>query len=44
MKQGIFETLTFIIVMSIMVTGLAVPFYYLWNWLLAFFFYLDLLQ
>jgi hypothetical protein len=41
MKQSISETLTFIIVMSIMVTGLAVPFYYLWNWLFVKFFWFD---
>ncbi len=39
--EDIFETLTFIIVMSIMVTGLAVPFYYLWNWLFVKFFWFD---
>ena len=33
MKQSIYETFIFIIVMSVMVTGLAVPFYYLRNWL-----------
>lgn len=41
MKQSISETLTFIIVMIIMVTGLAVPFYYLWNWLFVKFFWFD---
>jgi len=41
MKQSIYETLTFIIVMIIMFTGLAVPFYYLWNWLFVKFFWLD---
>jgi hypothetical protein len=41
MKQNIYETLTFIIVISIMVTGLAVPFYYLWNWLFVKFFWFD---
>lgn len=41
MKQSISETLTFIIVMSIMVTGLSVPFYYLWNWLFVKFFWFD---
>ena len=41
MKQSIFETLTFIIVMSIMVTALSVPFYYLWNWLFVKFFWFD---
>jgi hypothetical protein len=44
MKQSIFETLTFIIVMSIMVTGLAVPFYYLWNWLFVKFFCFDFID
>ena len=44
MKQSIYETLTFIIVMNIMVTGLAVPFYYLWNWLFVKFFYFDYLD
>jgi len=41
MKQSIYETLTFIIVISIMITGLAVPFYYLWNWLFVKFFWFD---
>jgi hypothetical protein len=41
MKQSIYETLTFIIVFSIMVLGLAVPFYYLWNWLFIKFFWFD---
>jgi len=41
MKQSIYETLTFIIVMSIMITGLSVPFYYLWNWLFVKFFWFD---
>jgi hypothetical protein len=41
MKKSIYETLTFIIVISIMVTGLAVPFYYLWNWLFVKFFWFD---
>jgi hypothetical protein len=41
MKQTIYETLTYIIVMSIVITGLAVPFYYLWNWLFVKFFWFD---
>jgi len=41
MKQSIYDTLIFIIVMIIMVTGLAVPFYYLWNWLFVKFFWFD---
>lgn len=41
MKQSIYDTLIFIIVMTIMVTGLAVPFYYLWNWLFVKFFWFD---
>jgi hypothetical protein len=41
MKQSIYETFIFIIVMSIMVTALAVPFYYLWNWLFVKFFWFD---
>jgi hypothetical protein len=41
MKQSIYETFIFIIVMSIMVTVLAVPFYYLWNWLFVKFFWFD---
>jgi len=41
MKQSIYETFIFIIVMSIMVTALAVPFYYLWNWLFIKFFWFD---
>ena len=41
MKQSIYETFIFLIVMSIMVTALAVPFYYLWNWLFVKFFWFD---
>ena len=41
MKQSIYDTLIFIIVMIIMITGLAVPFYYLWNWLFVKFFWFD---
>jgi hypothetical protein len=41
MKQNIYETLTFIIVVGIMITGLSVPFYYLWNWLFIKFFCFD---
>jgi hypothetical protein len=41
MKQSIYETLTFIIVVSIMVTALSIPFYYLWNWLFVKFFWFD---
>jgi hypothetical protein len=41
MKQSIYETFIFIIVMSMMVTALAVPFYYLWNWLFVKFFWFD---
>ena len=41
MKQSIYDTLIFIIVMSIMITGLGVPFYYLWNWLFVKFFWFD---
>jgi len=47
MNQSIYETFIFIIVMSIMVTALAVPFYYLWNWLFVKFFwfnYIDYLE
>jgi hypothetical protein len=44
MKQSIYETFIFIIVMSIMVTALAVPFYYLWNWLFVKFFYFNYLD
>jgi hypothetical protein len=44
MKQSISETLTFIIVVGIMVTGLAVPFYYLWNWLFVKFFWFDFID
>ena len=44
MKQSIFETLTFIIVLSIMITSLAIPFFYLWNWLFVKFFYFDYLD
>lgn len=44
MKKSIHETLTFIIVFSIMVTGLAVPFYYLWNWLFVKFFWFDFID
>ena len=41
MKQSIYETFIFIIIMSMMVTALAVPFYYLWNWLFVKFFWFD---
>ena len=41
MKQSIYQTLTYIIVMSIMITGLVVPFYYLWNWLFVKYFWFD---
>jgi len=41
MKQNIYETLTFIIVVGIMITALSVPFYYLWNWLFVKFFWFD---
>jgi len=41
MKQSIYETFIFIIVMSMMVTALSVPFYYLWNWLFVKFFWFD---
>jgi len=41
MKQSIYEIFIFIIVMSMMVTALAVPFYYLWNWLFVKFFWFD---
>jgi hypothetical protein len=44
MKQSISETLTFIIVISIMVTALSVPFYYLWNWLFVKFFWFDFID
>jgi hypothetical protein len=44
MKQSIYETLTFIIVISIMVTALSVPFYYLWNWLFVKFFWFDFID
>jgi hypothetical protein len=44
MKQSIFETLTFIIVLLVMVTSLAIPFFYLWNWLFVKFFYFDYLD
>ncbi len=41
MKQSIYEILTFIIVVAIMITALSVPFYYLWNWLFVKFFWFD---
>jgi hypothetical protein len=41
MKQSIYEILTFIIVVGIMITALSVPFYYLWNWLFIKFFWFD---
>jgi hypothetical protein len=41
MKQSIYEILTFIIVVGIMITALSVPFYYLWNWLFVKFFWFD---
>jgi hypothetical protein len=44
MKQSIFETLTFIIVLSVMITSLAIPFFYLWNWLFVKFFYFNYLD
>jgi|TARA_R110000868_G_scaffold6373_1_gene36413 hypothetical protein len=44
MKQSIFETITFIIVLSVMITSLAIPFFYLWNWLFVKFFYFDYLD
>jgi hypothetical protein len=39
--QSIYEILTFIIVVGIMITALSVPFYYLWNWLFIKFFWFD---
>ena len=44
MKQSIYEALTFIIVVGIMITALAVPFYYLWNWLFVKFFWFDFID
>lgn len=44
MKQSIYETITFIIVVAIMVTALSVPFYYLWNWLFVKFFWFDFID
>jgi hypothetical protein len=44
MKQSIYETLTFIIVVSIMITALSVPFYYLWNWLFVKFFWFNFID
>ena len=41
MKQNIYEILTFIIVVGMMITALSVPFYYLWNWLFVKFFWFD---
>lgn len=41
MKQSIYEILTFIIVVGMMITALSVPFYYLWNWLFIKFFWFD---
>lgn len=41
MKQNIYETFTFIIVVGIMITALSVPFYYLWNWLFVKLFWFD---
>jgi hypothetical protein len=41
MKKNIYEILTFIIVVSMMITALSVPFYYLWNWLFIKFFWFD---
>ena len=41
MKQSIYETFTFIIVVGVMITALSVPFYYLWNWLFVKFFWFD---
>lgn len=44
MKQNIYEILTFIIVVGIMITALSVPFYYLWNWLFIKFFLFDFID
>ena len=41
MKQNIYQVLTFIIVVGMMITALSVPFYYLWNWLFVNFFWFD---
>jgi hypothetical protein len=41
MKQSIYEIITFIIVVGIMITALSVPFYYLWNWLFIKYFWFD---
>ena len=41
MKQRLYEIIILIISISIIMTALTVPFYYLWNWLFVKFFWFD---
>ena len=39
--QRLYEILILIITLGIIMTALTLPFYYLWNWLMVKFLYLD---
>ena len=39
--QRLYEIIIIIITVSIIMTALTLPFYYLWNWLIVKFLYLD---
>ena len=41
MKQSFYQFLTFIIILAMIIFTLAIPFFYLWNWLFVKFFYFD---
>ena len=41
MKQRLYEIIILIISISIIMTALTLPFYYLWNWLFVKFFWFD---
>lgn len=41
MKQRLYEIIILIITISIIMTALTLPFYYLWNWLFVKFFWFD---
>ena len=41
MKQSFSQFLSFIIIIGLIVFTLAIPFFYLWNWLFVKFFYFD---
>ena len=41
MKQRLYEIIILIISISIIMTALTIPFYYLWNWLFVKFFWFD---